>query len=272
MVALRQLFAISAALALSAPARANEATTKVACAEKYLSAQRLRVAGKLTLARADLLRCAEPACPAFVASDCAVWLSQVDAELPSLVFAVLDPDGRDVPSAVVRVDGVEVPRATDGLAHPVDPGERAIDVVAGEQRVSRRIVARVGEKARRVEVRLERPTPRTPSPETPEHPHVPALAYVLGALTIAGIGAGSTLWATGTSAANAYNDDCATKGCSEAQRANALRQLVAGDIAWGVGLAAGAAAVVVVLSARASGAARLSVGAQGVMFVVTPSW
>ena len=78
--------------------RAN-ADEKGMCSEKYQDAQRMRASGKLLLARADLLRCAEQACPPFVSNDCKTWLAQVETDIPTLVFAVLDPDGHDVPSA-----------------------------------------------------------------------------------------------------------------------------------------------------------------------------
>jgi hypothetical protein len=255
-------------------ARADDASAKAMCAEKYQSAQRLRAAGKLALARADLLRCADQSCPAFVSSDCKTWLAQVESDLPTLVFAVLDPDGRDVPNAAIRVDGVDVPHATDGLGHVVDPGERSIDVTAGDQRLTQRIVARLGEKSRRVELRLAGPvTPPAnvtyaPSePATPARPPVPVLAYVLGGVGVAAIGAGTILWATGSSAAHTYNDDCTgTTGCTTAQRTSVARQLVAGDLLWAAGLAAGVAAVVIVLQPRAASAsAQVSVGTGGVV-------
>jgi hypothetical protein len=254
--------------------RADDASEKAACAEKYQSAQRLRAAGKLTLARADLLRCAEQSCPAFVSTDCKTWLAQVESDLPTLVFAVLDPDGRDVPSAVIRVDGVEIPHATDGLGHVFDPGERSIQVIAGEQRLTQRIVARAGEKSRRVELRLAGPvappanvtyTPGEPAP-APARPPVPVLAYVLGGVGVAAVVTGSVLWATGSSAAHTYNDDCTSgAGCTQAQRTSAARQLVAGDLLWAAGLAAGAAAVVIVLQPRASASAQVSGGTGGVV-------
>jgi hypothetical protein len=264
-----------ASLALAPGARADDSNEKAVCAEKYQSAQRLRAAGKLSLARTDLLRCAEQACPPFVSTDCKTWLAQVEADLPTLVFAVLDPEGRDVPNAVIRVDGADVAHATDGLGHVVDPGERSIDVVAGDQRLTQRIVARLGEKSRRVELRLAGPVtppanvtyaPGEPAPP-PSRPPVPVLAYVLGGVGVVAIATGTVLWATGSSAAHTYNDDCASSvGCTAAQRTSVARQLVAGDLLWAAGLAAGVAAVVIVLQPRtASASAQVSVGTGGLV-------
>jgi hypothetical protein len=272
--ALTSVLVLGAANGWPASTRADDASAKAVCSDKYQSAQRLRAAGKLTLARADLLRCADQSCPAFVSSDCKTWLAQVEGDLPTLVFAVLDPDGRDVPNAAIRVDGVDVPHATDGLGHVVDPGERSIDVAAGDRRLSLRIVARLGEKSRRVELRLSGPVtppsnvtyaPSAPAPRAA--PPVPVLAYVLGGVGVAAIGVGSILWATGSSAAHTYDDDCTSPtGCTAAQRTSVARQLVAGDLLWAAGLAAGVATVVIALQPPAAGgSAQVSVGTGGVV-------
>jgi hypothetical protein len=263
------LLALASSL-LSLPARADDASEKAVCSAKYQSAQRLRAAGKLALARADLLRCAEPSCPAFVSSDCTTWLAQLEADLPTLVFVVLDAQGHDVPGAVVRVDGNEVAHATDGLGHTVDPGERAVEVVAAGQRTTQRIVVRTGEKSRRVEVRLAPGSGGVapePAPE-PEKKRIPTAAIGLGVVGVIGIGVGSVLWITGSSAASSYNDACGTPaGCTDSQRSSARNQLIAGDVAWGVGLAAGVAAAVVYFSWRHDNAApQVSIGAGGVTF------
>jgi hypothetical protein len=229
-----------AAFPAGAPARADE---KATCSAKYQSAQRLRAAGKLTLARADLLRCAEPTCATFVSNDCKTWLAEVDGELPTLVFAVLDSNGGDVPSAVIRVDGTEVARGADGLGHAIDPGEHVVEATTGSLTFRQQIVVRVGERARRVELRPAGPSPAlSDRPASPEA-HPPVGAYVLGGLAIAAIAAGSVLWLTGSNAARTYNAECESTGCTVSQHDSAQRQLVAGDIGWGVGLAAGIGAI-----------------------------
>jgi hypothetical protein len=187
-----------------------------------------------------------------VSNDCKTWLAEVENELPTLVFAVMDSNGRDVPSVVIRVDGVEIPNATDGLGHPLDPGEHLVEATANGQSLRQQIVVRVGEKSRRIELRVvvappppvERHSPPAPSVDRSAPSSGPPVGvYVLGGVAVAAIGVGSVLWITGSHAAKTYNADCASTGCTQGQRNGVARQLIVGDIAWGVGLAAGAGAV-----------------------------
>jgi len=262
--------AMALALASGATARADE---KTMCSEKYQSAQRFRAAGKLSLARGDLLRCAEQACPAFVSNDCKTWLAEVEADLPTVVFAVIGPDGHDVPMAAVRVDGVGIANATDGLVHSMDPGGHLVEALARGQLLRQSVVVRVGEKSRRIELRLAAPASPEPVPVAPARVPEPSVAqsgspvgaYVLGGLGLVGIGVGSVLWVTGSNAAQTYNDACETSVCTSSQRDNAHTQLVAGDVAWGVGLAAGIAAVtMLVLHHRDGGTTSVSLAPSGV--------
>ncbi len=265
----RVLAVAVAVLAVLAGARGNEARAdeKGECSAKYQSAQRSRAAGKLTLARADLLRCAEPTCPTFVSNDCKTWLAEVDDELPTLVYAVLDSNGGDVPNGVIRVDGVAVPSATDGLGHAVDPGEHLVEARAGGESLRQQIIVRVGERARRIELRLAvDPSPLGESGSTPAvRGRSPLGAYVLGGVGVAAIAVGTALWITGSNAARTYNASCESTGCTEDERDSAHRQLVAGDILWGAGLAAGIGAVAVLLTHRSPAASPMvSFGPSGV--------
>src|SRR5262245_17026817 len=85
---------LCALVALSASARADEASG-AKCVEAAYHAQELRDHGRLREARAALLTCAAPTCPAVVERDCRAWLSDVDERLPMIVVAVVDPDGHD---------------------------------------------------------------------------------------------------------------------------------------------------------------------------------
>jgi hypothetical protein len=87
--------------------------------------------------------------------------------------------------------------------------------------------------------------------------------YVLGGVGVAGLAVGTVLWLAGSHAAKAYNDDCITTGCTESQRTRVARELVAGDLAWGVGLAAGIGALAVALGHHDS-PATISLGPSGV--------
>src|SRR5437762_10726167 len=54
---------------------------------------------------------------------CRQWLSQLDAELPTVIFYVKDDRGRDRADVRVSVDGVPLVDRLSGTPVPMDPGE-----------------------------------------------------------------------------------------------------------------------------------------------------
>src|SRR5262245_56106628 len=88
--------ALAAALVVSlsraAPPQGDQ--VKVTCAQAYETAQRLREGHRLREAREQLLVCARPECPALLRRDCAPWLGEVEAVLPSIVVVARTADGQ----------------------------------------------------------------------------------------------------------------------------------------------------------------------------------
>ena len=216
------------------------------CSAAYQNAQRQKMAGRFREARANLLVCAKPSCPQFISSDCTGWLPEIEQQLPTLVFAALDESGHDVANAEVRVDGERVPNATDGLPHPFDPGEHAIELRSGARVMTQRLVLRTGEKARRIELRFPS-VPGSTSPELVRRP-IPASAFAFGGLALAFVATSSIFWAIGTSDANAYNASCPT--CTTAHRDGVLRELVVGDVSLGLAVASATIATILVLTRK----------------------
>src|SRR5262249_31598684 len=95
----------------SAPARAVD---RAACAAASDQAQQLRDEAKLRAARAQLIICADETCPGVIRKDCAGWLADVEARLPSVVFRVLDPAGKDLVQVKLTVDGKKLTDTLDG--------------------------------------------------------------------------------------------------------------------------------------------------------------
>lgn len=182
------------------------------CAEISEKAQQLRSDSRLVGARDLFTMCAKPECPAVVRSDCAQQRDDAEAALPSLVIAVRDANGTDIPRSVahVFVDDVEAASALDGLAVEVDPGPHALRVeTAGLSPVTQSVVAREGEKRREIAFTLPgvfRPSPApvavapvaaapvTPAPPVPDKPKPPAgppaspvpwVVFGVGAVTLA---------------------------------------------------------------------------------------
>src|SRR5262245_16831403 len=57
---------------------------KITCAHSYEQAQRLRQAHELKGARRELLVCSRVECPSWVRRDCAPWLDEVEAAIPTI--------------------------------------------------------------------------------------------------------------------------------------------------------------------------------------------
>src|SRR5215472_9236356 len=102
----RRTCAIAAVVGLQLAARGNAgAQTKDVCARAANEAQTLRDAGKYLAARAELVTCANQACPAVVSQACRQWLAQLDADVPTVVFHVKDERGQDRADVRVSLDG-----------------------------------------------------------------------------------------------------------------------------------------------------------------------
>jgi hypothetical protein len=221
-------------------AHADDATD---CSASYQLAQRKKMSGRFREARAELLVCAKPTCPKFIASDCTGWLAEVELELPTIVLAALDASGKDLAGAELRVDGEVVPN--DGLPHAFDPGAHVVELRAGGHTLEQNVTLRTGEKARRVELRF---APATPAPEIVRRP-VPASAFAFGGLSLAFVATSAVFWGIGTSDANAYNR-CAPGPCTGAEHDAVMRELVAGDVSLGLAVATAAIATVLVLTRK----------------------
>ncbi len=129
--------------------------TKRECVVANETGQDLRQSGKLTEARSALAVCMAERCPRPVREDCAQRLSEIEAALPTLVFAAKDGDGRDLSAVRVTVDGKPLLEALDGTATAIDPGEYLFTFEAdGLPSTATSIVVREGDKNRRIQVVL----------------------------------------------------------------------------------------------------------------------
>jgi hypothetical protein len=231
-----------AALASIAAAFASALWTSVACADEVdlcISAaeqsQEQRRDAHLRAARARLVLCARDTCPRAIQKDCKRWLGEVEAAMPTIVIHAVDASGGDIVGARALVDGVRLDGALDGRAVAIDPGEHTLRVEAGAGSVEQRIVIREGARDRLLPLRVPADTRSRP---------VPAGVWVLGGVGAAAITAGALLWAVGRSEHGTLYATCGvTHGCDESAVDRARSKLVAGDIVFGVGLAAVGAAV-----------------------------
>lgn len=175
------------------PADEAMADDKQACLDAYASGQRLQRAEEFLEARRQLRTCARAVCPAFVQADCARWLGEVEAAIPSVVLSARTPDGQDVIEVDVTMDGRPLLAALDGKSVDLDPGVHELVFESEGYRPERReVVIKTGEQNRKVEVVLHplgSATKPAPGPDTSKREGegtVPASAYAVGAVGLIG--------------------------------------------------------------------------------------
>lgn len=229
---------------VAAPARADPVD---ACLRAADEAQVLRDRGKLQRARESLLTCSRSACPRLVRADCAGWLADVDARLPSVVLAAQDPQGRDAASVKVTVDGVALDEGISGRSLPLDPGaHRFVFERAGAPALEQAVVLREGERRRLVSVRFPAPDGgAAPAPPPPGRGAL-AAAITLGGVTLAGGGVFAGLALGAKRDFDHLRTTCAPR-CPPALVAPVRTKEIAADVALGVGVGAAVAAVVILV-------------------------
>ena len=217
----------------------------------------LRDDGKLESARQKFLFCSREVCPPLVRTDCASWLANVDARLPSIVVTVKGPDGRDTADVSLTVDGRLIRQRLDGKAIPLDPGEHVLRYErAGSAPITDKVLIREGEQRRALVVRFPgaNDTAKATAKELPAGgiaapaPRVPVATWVLGGL---GIAAGGVVGYFGYSARRDFDQlkEGCDKGACDLQLAETdKRERLITNVALGVGGAALGAALIVFLA------------------------
>jgi hypothetical protein len=222
-----------------AEGRADE---KQACASAAEEAEQLRIDARLLAARERLLQCSRPECPAAVRSDCAQWMTEVAAAMPTVVFAMRDAAGRDLLRAQVSVDGVFVPHGLDGKPVEVDPGVHTFRFESDGAAFEQTVLVREGEKNRAITSTLDTAVaPAAPAatsssvPPAASSPRPSAWTWVLGAVGLVAVGVGAYLELSVNADASDLRSTCG-HSCSHAQvDPLVFKQQVLGPIAFGMG-------------------------------------
>jgi hypothetical protein len=169
------------------PARAEDVDECIRASEQAV-AQRKQ--GHLIGARSALSACAASSCPDVVRHSCQERLAEVSRVIPSVVFAVKDPSGRDVPHVTLFVDDAAAAERVGG-ALELDPGDHAFRFVTeagAETRIQ--LVLHEGERGRRETVTLGHvaaPVGDAPLAAPAPPPATPRRAGGGGAVRIAGL-------------------------------------------------------------------------------------
>jgi hypothetical protein len=223
------------------------------CLSANAEAQRFRFNGKLISAWEQLRVCAQPECTAIIANECHAWVVELEAAIPSVIFAVSDGSHRKLTDVRISSGGVPLTEQADGQPVWLDPGVHRFQFEAdGYHTLTTTLEIKRAEKSRRVSVQLQPTTTTAPRPaeassEALAAPGIPTASYVLSGVALAGFGAFAYFALTGSAEYQRLEEDCAP-ACTAEQVSGGKRAYVAADIALGVGIASAATALVVYLT------------------------
>lgn len=243
------LAALAASLASLPRAAAAAPPTTQACIAAFDDGQRARSDGRLLAARDRLLVCSQKECPGVLREDCAGVLREVERATPTIVLAASDGNGRDLTDVTVTLGGRPLTDRLDGRPIAVDPGKL---VLRFEHKpfdpVTMELVVAEGQKDRTVRAVLGRPDERRAEPPEPIHPFRRSFAgwAVPIGLGVVGLGALGFAGVTRIRLGNEADDMRATCAptCPQTDRDRMSNDLVAANVALGIGLATVALAAV----------------------------
>jgi hypothetical protein len=234
-----------------APAE-RPAPTRAQCLADHEQAQDARLAGRLLSARLALRECSATVCPALVSRDCVQWLSEVEQQIPSVIFRAVK-DGEDVVALRVREGDALLTESITGSPLELDPGpHHFVAELPGFPAQNATYVLQAGDKGRVVRfdfVSAHAPvaaaTPPGPAPLLvlpPEHRPIPTLTYVLGGATVSATLAGAVFGGLALSKRKEVRQACAPL-CQDRDLEGVKELALASDIAFALALLAGGATV-----------------------------
>lgn len=261
------------ALALVLVPLAARADEREACVAAVDEGQKSRDAGKLAEAREKFLFCAREACPKVVSKQCTVWAKEVEDAQPTVTIRAT-ASSKDVTDVEVQIDGQVVTSSLDGRPLTVDPGPHTFRYArAGVPPVEDKVVIRMGEKNRVLDVRLdaEAAPPSTPPPAAPPASRpfrVGVPAIVSASIGVAGFVTMGILAGTAASDQSTLRSTCAPN-CDPAAVDDINTRIVLANVAAAVGIAGVAGAVLFLVLDNVGG--RPEPAKTGLRFTATPT-
>jgi hypothetical protein len=213
--------ASAAAPASEAPKSGAEADAKSAgeqCSAAYERTQTEKLAGHYVAAKAAALECSQLVCNSAIVQECVHFYSTLESETPTLVFSARKAEGGELTDVSVDMDGKNVAKQITGRPIAVDPGLHNFVFVhpkRGLLRLSE--TARVGDKARVVEVTFKDPNAKvapTGEPAAAAKPAVPVMTWVLGTVGVVALGSFVYFRVSGVNDYNKMNSDVSEGGCT----------------------------------------------------------
>jgi hypothetical protein len=241
------------------PAVALAQSPSESCLLDHKRVQTERQSGRYLQARDAAHRCAQSSCPQLVREDCAAWYVDIERSVPTLLFEVRDPRGRDLVDVTVSEHGRPVAGAASGRATAFDPGHHRLRIEApGYPPEELDLMVREGTKNRTVSVTLRSSHARAQEPvsKRPGRMLTPSV-LALGTVTTVALTAYAALGVAGRVALQRVDHSGCKPDCSRAQ-VNDLqsinRMYTAANIAAGIGVAAALTTAVVYFTSRGEAA------------------
>lgn len=241
---------------------------KLACAKSFEQTQRLRNDSHYLSAAEEAMKCARQNCGEALFDECTKIYSELQTATPSVVLSARAPNGDELTKVSVSVDGKPALDELDGKPMRLDPGNHTFSFSSAEHgSIEHEYLIRAGEQFRAIVVDFApektghgagdaNASEREPNPTGPAPSRRPPLAsYVLGGVSVVGLGAFIGFRIAGSHEFDARASDCKPT-CSSSQVESIRQKYVLSDIALGVSAAAAAAAVTIYLVAPAEPAPR----------------
>jgi hypothetical protein len=216
------LAAAAALLPVSTPASAADPKTAdcLAASEASLKAATQH---RLRDERAQLIVCAAPSCPGVIRMECLSHVDEVNARIPTIVFAARDASGADLSAVTIEMDGERLTDRLDGAALSVDPGEHVFTFdTPGQPRVTRRLMVQEAVKDRHELVQFGAPR-ATAQPEAESTGHAArgpglgtqrAVALAAAGVGLVGLGLGAAFGAVALSEKSDAEGACPGATCN----------------------------------------------------------
>lgn len=201
------------------------------CFDQHEIGQELRQAGKLLESRVAFGRCARSECPAVVQRDCQLWSSEVEQQLPSVLFRV-SVAGEPRSDARVVIDG-QWRREAPAQPVKLDPGLHELRVSApAASPLQRKLELRAGTREQ-----LDLNLPVLPEESSP----VSTWSWVLGGVGLAGTAGFVAFGLSSRSLEQDLEQRCAPL-CSEEEIDRVRHRSVIANVSLGLGVTSLAAA------------------------------
>jgi hypothetical protein len=201
-----------------------------------------------------------------VRNDCKGWLSEVEASLPTLVFAVSDASGRDLVDVRISADGKLLDERADGRSLTLNPGLYTLRFEAeGYVTQEQQVLVREAEKQRIIRVTLQpvgASLARASAPSAtaaadqgtdPRRRRLLLTSYVMGGAAVAGLAIGIGFGVSGKNKYDELKADNCEPDCPPGEVESGKRRYVVADVAFATAGAFAITSVVTLLLGLRSG-------------------